>query len=127
MNVTNLKQEIIKKVPEGYKVKTNFSDCNFLVSIGQLIIIAKPICTEKEVKYEFMLDTEFMSSNEINYDELVMIKDVIDILNENKKIAISKLKKWTVEEYENDRIEKEKISNEMFEALKKVFMNRESI
>lgn len=37
-----------------------------------MIIIAKPICLEKEVKYEFMLDTQFLSNNEITYEEIVM-------------------------------------------------------
>ena len=36
-----------------------------------------------------------------------MIKNVIDLLNKNKKLALSRLKKWTVEEYrEDERIRK---------------------
>lgn len=69
--------------------------------------MAKPICLEKEVRYEFMLDTQWLSSNEITYKEIVMIKNVMDILNENKKLAISRLKKCTVKNIKKIK-EKEK-------------------
>ena len=50
---------------------------------------------------------QFVSSKEIFYEEIVMIKNVIDLLNKNKKLALSRLKKWTVEEYrEDERIRK---------------------
>ena len=74
MNLTELKKEIIKNTIEGYKVKTNFRSCDFLVQIGGVIIIAKPICLEKEVRYELMLDTQFLSNKEMTYEEIVMIK-----------------------------------------------------
>lgn len=121
MNVTELKDIIRTKITKGYELKTNFSSPDFLVEIGNLIIIAKPICTKTEVRYEFVLDTQFLSSSEIKYEELSMIKAVIEILEENRKIAVSRLKKWTVEEYEEDRKQKEKRSEEMLEALKKAF------
>ena len=121
MKLKDLKQEIMKNTIEGYKVKINFSSCDFLVEIGSMIIIAKPICLEKEVKYEFMLDTQFLSNNEINYEEIVMIKNTIDLLNENKKLAISRLKKWTVEEFIEDRRKEDLKSEQMFEALKRAF------
>lgn len=124
MTLKDLKQEISKNTIEGYKVKTNFSSCEFLVEIGSMIIIAKPICLEKEVKYEFMLDTQFLSSNEITYEEIVMIKNVIDLLNENKKLAISRLKKWTVEEFIEDKRQRELRSEQMLEALKSAFSNK---
>ena len=119
MNVTELKSIIKTRVIEGYELKTNFSSPDFLVQIENLIIIAKPICLPTEVKYEFVLDTQFLSSGEIKYEELSMIKEVIEILEENRKIAISRLKKWTIEEYEKDRKQKEKSSEEMLEALKR--------
>lgn len=124
MTLKDLKQEISKNTIEGYKVKTNFRSCEFLVEIGSMIIIAKPICLEKEVKYEFMLDTQFLSSNEISYEEIVMIKNVIDLLNENKKLAISRLKKWTVEEFIEDKRQRELRSEQMLEALKSAFSNK---
>lgn len=123
MDLKQLKEEISKKAIKGYKVKTNFSLCEFLVEVGNITIIAKPICLEKEVKYEFMLDTQWLSSNEVTYEEIVMIKNVMDILNENKKLAISKLKKWTVEEYKEDRRKREEQSEQMLEALKRSFTN----
>lgn len=64
-----------------------------------------------------MLDKQWLSSNEVTYKEIVMIKNVMDILNENKKLAISRLKKWIVEEY------KEEQSEQMLEALKRAFTN----
>ena len=124
MNLTDLKKEIIQNTIEGYKVKTNFSSCDFLVQIGAFIIIAKPICLEKEVRYEFMLDTQFLSNKEITYEEIIMIKNIIDLLNKNKKLALSRLKKWTVEEYIEDKRQRELRSEQMLEALKSAFTNR---
>ena len=119
MNLRELKKEIIKEVPKDYIVKTNFSSCDFMVEIGNLIIIAKPICLEKEVKYEFILDTQFLSTAEITYEEIVIIKRVIELLNNHKKLAISRLKKWTVE----DKERRKRQSEEMLEILKRSLMN----
>ena len=124
MKLRDLKQEIKKKVLDGYDLRTNFSSNDFLVEIGNFIIIAKIRCTDTEVKYEFVLDTQFVSSKEISYEEIVMIKNVIDLLNQNKKLALSRLKKWTVEEYrEDERIRKIR-SEKMLEELKSIFLNR---
>ena len=123
MNLRELKKEIIKEVPKDYIVKTNFSSCDFMVEIGNLIIIAKPICLEKEVKYEFMLDTQFLLTAEITYEEIVIIKKVIELLNNHKKLAISRLKKWTVEEYLEDKKRRKRQSEEMLEILKRSLMN----
>ena len=68
MKLRDLKQEIKKNVLEGYELRTNFSSNEFLVEIGNLIIIAKIICTDTEVKYEFALDTQFVSTKEISYE-----------------------------------------------------------
>lgn len=122
MNLKDLKQEISKEAIEGYKVKTNFSSCEFLVEVGDITIMAKPICLEKEVRYEFMLDIQWLSSNEVSYKEIVMIKNIMDILNENKKLAISRLKKSTVEEYKEDKRKREEQSEQMLEILKKCFL-----
>lgn len=127
-NITELKKIIKKEVLEGYILKTNFSSKDFLVEVGNLIIIAKIICLEKEVKYEFVVDTQFLSNKEITYEEIVMVKNIIDILNKYKKLAISKLRKWTVEEYIEDKKIREKRSEEILEALKKsIFNNINSI
>lgn len=122
MKIRDLKQEIVKIVPSEYKVHTNFSSNEFLVDLGDLIICAKTICTEKEVYYEFMLDVQFLSEKELTYQELVMAKNVIELLNQNKKLATSRLKKWTVEEYLKDQEERKKRSEEMLETLKKAIM-----
>lgn len=121
-NIKELKALIKSEMLEGYKLKTNFSSDEFFVEFGNFIIIAKIICLEKEVKYEFTLDTQFVFNKEITYDEIVMIKNVIDILNKYKKLAISRLKKWTLEEYLEDRKIREKRSEEMLEALKKALL-----
>lgn len=127
MKLRDLKQEINKEVLEGYKLRTNFSSNEFLVEIGNFIIIAKIICTDTEVKYEFVLDTQFVSDKEITYEELVMIKNVIELLNKNKKLAISRLKKWTVEEYREDGRLRKIQSERMLEELKSIFMNRTTL
>ena len=124
MNLRDLKQEINNIVIEGYQVKTNFSSCDFLVQIGGMNIIAKPICLEKEVKYEFVLDVQFLSSKEITYEEIIMIKNIIDLLYKHKKLATSRLKKWTVEEYLEDKRQREIRSEQMLESLKSFFKNR---
>ena len=127
MKLRDLKQEINKEVLEGYKLKTNFSSNEFLVEIGNFIIIAKIICTDTEVKYEFVLDTQFVSDKEITYEELVMIKNVIELLNEHRKLALSRLKKWTVEEYREDERLRKIQSERMLEELKSFFMNRTTL
>lgn len=53
-----------------------------------------------------------------------MIKNVIDLLNENKKLAISRLKKWTVEEFIEDKRQRELRNEQMLEALKSAFSNK---
>ena len=122
-NLKELKSMIKNEVLEGYRLKTNFSSDEFFVEIGSMIIIAKSICLADEVKYEFVLDTQFLYSKEITYEEIVMIKKVIDILKKYKKLAISRLKKWTVEEYLEDKKISEKQSEQMLEYLKKALTN----
>lgn len=122
MNLRDLKQEIIKITPQEYKVRTNFSSNEFLVEVGNFIICAKIICTETEVDYEFVLDTQFMSEKEITYKEIVIAKNIIELLNSNKKLAISRLKKWNREEYLKDKEERKRESEEMLESLKKAIM-----
>lgn len=121
MNLEELKHEIVKNTMKGYPVKTNFSSCEFFVEIGDFIIIAKPICIEQEVKYEFMLDVQFLSHTEINYEEIIMIKNIIDILNKHNGLATSRLKKWTVEEYLEDKKQSELERQQIYEMLKNAF------
>ena len=53
-----------------------------------------------------------------------MIKNIMDLLNNNKKLAISRLKKWTVEEFKEDKRQRELRSEQMLDALKSVLSNR---
>lgn len=76
--------------------------------------------------YEFMLDTQWLSSNEVNYEEIIMIKNVMELLNRHKKLAISRLKKWTVSEYKEDKRQKELQSEQMLEMLKSALYNRQN-
>ena len=61
-----------------------------------------------------------MSEAEITYDEFVMIKNIIDILEENRKFVLSRLKKYTVEEYEKEEQERKEQSEKALETLKQI-------
>ena len=102
-SVKEIKKIIDKLIIPGYHYKTNFSSSEFLVDIeSKFIIIAKPVCTDKDFHYEFVLDTQFLSEKEITYQELVMIKNIIEVLEENKSFVLKKLKKYTVDEYKEE-------------------------
>ena len=102
-SVKEIKKIIDKLIIPGYHYKTNFSSSEFLVDIeSKFIIIAKPVCTDKDFHYEFVLDTQFLSLKEITYQELVMIKNIIEVLEENKSFVLKKLKKYTVDEYKEE-------------------------
>lgn len=123
-NVKEIKQLIDEVILPNYKYKTNFSSSDFLIDINsQLIIKAKPKCLENEVIYEFVLDTQFLSNKEISYNELKMIKSIIDILEDNKKFAISKLKRYTIDGYKEEQRIREENSRRMFESLKNMIIN----
>ena len=99
-SVKEIKKIIDKLIIPGYHYKTNFSSSEFLVDIeSKFIIIAKPVCIDKDFHYEFVLDTQFLSLKEITYQELVMIKNIIEVLEENRSFVLKRLKKYTVDEY----------------------------
>ena len=50
-----------------------------------------------------------------------MVKNIIEILEENRKFVLSRLKKYTVEEYEKEMEEKEKRREKALEELKQIF------
>ena len=105
----------------NYIYKTNFNSSDFLIDINYNIIIkAKLIKKDNKMVYEFVVDTQFMSEAEITYDEIVMIKNIIDILEENRKFVLSRLKKYTVEEYEKEEQERKEQSEKALEALKQI-------
>ena len=119
--VKDLKKIIDKVLLPNYIYKTNFNSSDFLIDINYNIIIkAKLIKKDNKMVYEFVVDTQFMSEAEITYDEIVMIKNIIDILEENRKFVLSRLKKYTVEEYEKEEQERKEQSEKVLEALKKI-------
>ena len=121
-SVKDLKVLIDKVILPNYSYKTNFSDPDFLIDINYKIIIkARLIKRDNKMVYEFVVDTQFISNQEITYDEIVMVKNIIEILEENRKFVLSRLKKYTVEEYEKEMEEKEKRREKAFEELKQIF------
>lgn len=119
--VKDLKKIIDKVLLPNYIYKTNFNSSDFLIDINYNIIIkAKLIKKDNKMVYEFVVDTQFMSEAEITYDEIVMIKNIIDILEENRKFVLSRLKKYTVEEYETEEQERKEQSEKALEALKQI-------
>ena len=119
--VKDLKKIIDKVLLPNYIYKTNFNSSDFLIDINYNIIIkAKLIKKDNKMVYEFVVDTQFMSEAEITYDEIVMIKNIIDILEENRKFVLSRLKKYTIEEYEKEEQERKEQSEKALEALKQI-------
>ena len=49
-----------------------------------------------------------------------MIKNIIEILEANRKFVLSRLKKYTVEEYEKEKRDRKENSKKVFEALEKM-------
>ena len=107
--VKELKQEIDKIMVPGYTYQTNLSWAERLVSINYgLGIGVKLVQIEDKMVYEFIVDTQFVSSKEITYDEIVLCKNIIDILEKNRSFVLSRLKKYNVQEYQQEKTEFEK-------------------
>ncbi len=125
MNKINSVKEIKKIIDEvvlpGYSYKTNFNCPEFLIDINNsLIIAAKLVRYSDRVVYKFILDTQFSSSNEITHDEIKMINNIINILEDNRKFVLSKFKKYTVNEYDNEMEYRKQQSEKMINALMKM-------
>lgn len=104
--VKELKQEIDKVIVPGYTYQTNLSWTERLVSINHgLGIGAKLVRVDDKMVYDFIVDTQFISSKEITYNEICMCKDIIDILEKNRNFVLRRLKKYTVDEYEKEQLE----------------------
>lgn len=124
-SVKDIKKLIDEVMLPGYYYKTNFSCSDFLVDINyKLIIKASLVRQEDKMVYEFVLDTQFLSEKGISYEEMKMIISIIEILENNRKFVLSRLKKYTVEEYEKEQEEKKKKSEMMLEALKTMFIRK---
>ena len=120
-SVKDLKVLIDNVMLPNYYYKTNFSCSDFLIDINYKIIIkANLVKKDNKMVYEFVIDTQFISDQEITYDEIVMIKNIIEILEENKKFVLSRLKKYTVEEYEKEEQERKESRERALEELKKI-------
>ena len=117
--VKDLKLLIDKVMLPTYQYQTNFNSSEFMVDINcKFVISAKPKILNDEVIYEFVLDTQFLSNPVISYDELVMIKKVIEILEKNKTFVLKRLKKYTVDEYKEEIRIREERSEQMMKSLK---------
>lgn len=126
-NVTELKKEIKKIIPSYYRVKTNFNCSEFLVEYGNNIIMAKEVCTDKKVYYDFVLDTQFNSSGYIVYEDIVITKNIMDVLNQNKELATSKLPKRTVLEYHKALEDSKKNQEQVLLSLKYMFYKNKGL
>ena len=118
-SVKEIKKLISKAMIPGYSFNTNFSSAEFLVDINNSLVIAADLVKkDNKMVYEFVLDTEFTRYAKVSYDEIVMVNNIIDILEENRKFVLSKLKKYTVEEYDEEERLKNERSEQMLEAFK---------
>lgn len=129
MNNVKSVKEIKKLIDEvklpDYTYKTNFSSAEFLVDFDcGLIVAAKLIKQDDKMVYKFVLDTQFISEKEVTYEEMKMIIKIIEIFENNRKFVLSRLKKYTVEEYEKEKMERERRSEIMLEALKTMFIRK---
>ena len=124
-SVKEIKKLIDEVILPGYKYETNFNCSDFLIDINNKLII-KAIIEKQENKmiYKFVLDTQFLSEKDISYEEMKMIINIVEILENNRKFVLSKFKKYSVEEYENEQAERKEQSERMLEALKNMFIKR---
>lgn len=120
--VKELKEEIDKIMKHGCTYKTNLSWVEHLIDINHgLGIAAKLVRVEDKMIYEFIVDTQFISSKEITYDEVCMCKDVIEILEKNRNFVLKRLKKYTIEEYEQEQLEFKQRQDNLIKFLDSIF------
>ena len=117
-SVKEIRKLIDEVVLPGFSYKTNFSSSDFLVDFGQIIIKARLVRREDIMKYEFVLDTQFLQDAELSYEEIVMVEKIINILENNRNFVLLRLKKYSVKEYEEEQEENKKSSEMMLEAFK---------
>ena len=126
--VKELKQEIDKVIIPGYTYQTNLSWPERLVSISHSLGIgAKLVRVEDKMVYEFVVDTQFISAKEITYDEICMCKDIIDILEKNRNFVLRRLKKYTVEEYEQEQLEFKQRQESFIKFLDSLVINKKKL
>ena len=119
--VKELKQEIDKIMKPGYTYKINLSYSEHLIDINNgLGVGTKLEQIEDKMVYKFIVDLQFLRSQELTYDELELCKDIIKILEKNRSFVLRRLKKYTIEEYEQEQIAFQKRQEELikfFESL----------
>lgn len=126
--VKELKQEIDKVIKPGHTYQTNLSSCDRLISIDHGVGIgAKLVRVEDKMVYEFIVDTQFISTKEITYDEICMCKDIIDIFEKNRSFILKRLKKYTVEEYEQEQLEFEQRQENFIKFLDSLVHNKKEL
>lgn len=126
--VKELKQEIDRVIVPGYTYQTNLSWAERLISINYGIGIgARLVRIEDKMVYEFIVDTQFISSKEITYDEICMCKNIIDILENNRNFVLKRLKKYTVEEYEQEQIEAKQKQESFIKFLDSLVHNKKKL
>ena len=125
--VKEIKKLIDDVILPGYTYKTNFNCAEFLIDINfNLIIAAKLIRYDDSVEYQFILDTQFLSNGEVTFDEIKMIGKIIDILEDNKKFVLSRLKKYTFKEYDAEIERRERESKKVMDSLMKLIENKKT-
>ena len=126
--VKELKQEIDKVIIPGYTYQTNLSWAERLVSINHgLGIGTKLVRVDNKMVYEFIVDTQFISVKEITYDEICMCQDIIDIFEKNRNFVLKRLKKYTVEEYEQEQLEFEQRQENFIKFLDSLIHNKKEL
>lgn len=124
-SVKEIKKLINEVLLPGYCYKTNFSCSDFLIDINyKFIIKTELVKQDNRMIYVFVLDTQFLSEKVISYEEMKMVINIIKILENNRKFVLSRLKKYTVEEYEKEKMERERKSEMMLEVLKTMFIKK---
>lgn len=123
--VKELKQEIDKVIAPGYTYQINLSWSERLVSINHGVgICTKLVRVDDKMAYEFIVDTQFISAKEITYDEICMCKDIIEILEKNRVFVLKRLKKYTVEEYEQEQLERKQKQESFIKLLDSLVHNK---
>lgn len=126
--VKELKQELDKIMKTGYTYRTNLSWREMLVEFECGIGIGtKLVKIEDKIVYEFIVNTEFVSSKEISYDEICMCKDIIDIFEKNRNFVLRRLKKYTVEEYEQEQLEFKQRQESFIKFLDSLVINKKKL
>lgn len=119
-SVKEIKELINEVMLPGYTFKTCFSSPECIVVINNKLDISAILVEKGDVmEYKYILDMQIFNDSMIDYDELVVVQKVIDILEYNREFVLKKFKKYTVEEYEKEQEEDRKRAKEMLDAFER--------